>query len=32
VGAYTGPGLLGVAFYMHDGDEVDIPEEAHQSP
>ena len=31
VGAYTGPGLLGVAFYMHDGDEVDIPQEAHQS-
>ncbi|MCH8224321.1 MAG: DegV family protein [Chloroflexi bacterium] len=32
IGAYTGPGLLGVAFYMHDGDEVDKPENAHQPP
>ena len=32
LGAYTGPGLLGVAFYIHDGDEEEPPQETPQTP
>ena len=32
MGAQTGPGLLGVAFYMHDGDEEEPPQETPQPP
>ena len=32
MGAQTGPGLLGVAFYMHQGDEEEPPQETPQSP
>ena len=31
MGAYTGPGLLGVAFYVHDVDEEEPPQEAPQT-
>lgn len=32
LGAYTGPGLLGVAFYMHDGDDEEPPLETQETP
>jgi len=32
MGAQTGPGLLGVAFYTHEGNEEEPPQETHQTP